>query len=321
MQRRTLLAASALAVSAMTLGGLAYADTWPSKPIKFVVPFPPGGPIDGIARLIAPALGRELGQPIVIDNRAGAAGAIGIGSVVAGEPDGYTFGVGVLGVFAVAPHVSKLPFRPEDVNYVSMMTQSPHVFVVNPASGIADFKAFVEAARKAPGKLNYGSPGNGTSTHLDGELLQAQSGIDIQHVPYKGGAPALNALLSGEVQMLAVEISAALGLQGKLKIAAVMGDKRSPLLPDVPCTAELGYPAVTASSMYGVIAPTRTPREITEKFRAALARVMATPEVKGRLAQQGQMVATGTPDDYRKLMASESTKWGAIIKSRNIKFD
>lgn len=320
MIRRTLLVlawAAALAAPAAH----AQAPAWPARPIKFVVPYPPGGPVDGIARLVTPLIAKELGQPLVIDNRAGAAGGIGIASVVQGEPDGYLFGVGVLGILAVAPTVGKLPYRPDDVNHVTMMTQSPHVLVVNPAHGYRDLKDYVEAARKAPGKLNYGSPGTGSSTHLDGELLAEEARIDIVHVPYKGGAAALNALFAGEVQMLAVEISAALPLKDKLKVVAVMSDQRSPQLPDVPTTRELGYPNVIANSMYGVIAPTRTPAAITEKFRAAVVKALNAKEVKERLAAQGQTVVTGTPDDYRKLMAAEAAKWKQVITSRNIKFE
>jgi tripartite-type tricarboxylate transporter receptor subunit TctC len=318
MIRRSILVLAAglvLAGAATAQGG------WPSRPIKLVVPYPPGGPVDSIARLIVPGLARELGQPIVVDNRAGAAGLIGVGTVVNGEPDGSTFGIGALGHFAVQPHASKMPYKVEDVSYVTLMTQSPHVFVVNPAQGHADLKSVIEAARKAPGKLNYGSPGNGSSTHLDGELLQQEAKIDVQHVPYKGGSAALNAMLGGEVQLLSVEVSAGMGLQQKLRIAAVMADRRLPQLPDVPTMMELGYPRVVSSSMYGMIAPRNTPREIDDKFRLAVIKVLNTPEVKAHLNAQGQTVVTSTPEEYRKLMATESIKWGAIIKSRNIRFD
>jgi tripartite-type tricarboxylate transporter receptor subunit TctC len=320
MYRRALVTLSvAAACGATTLPSLA--QTWPTKAIKFVVPYPPGGPVDSIVRLITPSIEKELGQPVVVDNKAGAAGMIGIASVVQAEPDGYTFGVGVLGILAVAPHIGKMPFKMEDVNYVTLLTQSPHVFVLNPAQGYGDLKGLIAAARKAPGTLNYGSPGTGSSTHLDGELLQQEAKVDLLHVPYKGGAAALNALFSNEVQMLAVEISAALPLQSKVKIAAVMGSKRSPQLPDVPTTAELGFPNVVASSIYGVIAPTKTPPAITEKFRKAVVDALNQPEVKQWLASQGQAPLPGTPAEYRQLMEAESAKWGAMIKGRNVKFE
>ncbi len=320
LQRRTALGLALAAALSLTGTG-ASAQSWPTKPVKLIVGYPPGGPVDNLARLLGHALEKELGQPVVIDNKPGAAGGIGITAAVQAEPDGYTFGIGVLGILAVAPHVGKMPFKAEDVNYVTMLTQSPHVLVVNPAQGIKDLAAFIEQAKKSPGKLNYGSPGQGSSTHLDGELLADAAGLDIVHVPYKGGAQAANALAAGEVQLLALEISAALPMQPRLKIAAVMGEKRSPQLPDVPSMAELGYPNVTASSMYGIIAPTRTPAAITERLRGAVAKVLALPEVRGKLLSQGQVPTPGTGDEYRQLMASESAKWGTIIKGRNIRFD
>jgi tripartite-type tricarboxylate transporter receptor subunit TctC len=322
MFRRSFLVLSLSAICA-TFATPTLAQTWPTKPIKLIVGFPPGGPVDNIVRLIAPGLGKELGQTVIIENKPGAAGGLGTTATVQADPDGYTFGVGVLGILAVAPHVSKMPYKPEDVNYVTMLTRSPHVFVSNPnvPGGFKDLKAFVEAARKAPGKLNYGSPGQGSSTHLDGEMLQDEAGIDILHVPYKGGAAAVNALLADEIQLLAAEISAALPLQSKLRIVAVMGEKRAPQLPDVPTTAELGYPGVVANSMYGVIAPAKTPAAITEKFRNAVRVVLNQPEIRDRLLSQGQTPVPGTGDEYRALMTSESQKWARVIKTRSIKFD
>jgi tripartite-type tricarboxylate transporter receptor subunit TctC len=320
MSRRFFIALS-LSLAFGSLAVDAHAQAWPTKPIRLVIGYPPGGPVDSIARLITPVLGKELGQPVIVDNKPGAAGALGVASTVQAEPDGYTFGIGVLGVLAVAPHVGKQPFKVEDVSYVTMLTQSPHVLVMNPKQGMKDLKSFIDAARKAPGKLNYGSPGQGSSTHLDGELLQEEAKIDIVHVPYKGGAAAVTALLGGEIQLLAAEISAALPLQSKLGIVAVMGDKRAPQLPNVPTTVELGYPGVVASSMYGIIAPAKTPPAITDRFRAAVHKALALPEVRDRLLAQGQTPMPTTGEVYRKLMADESVKWGAVIKKRNIKFD
>ncbi|NML47598.1 tripartite tricarboxylate transporter substrate binding protein [Ramlibacter sp. G-1-2-2] len=318
MIRRTLLAL----LTGLAVAGAASAQgSWPSRPIRVIVPYPPGGPVDSIARFLVPGLSKELGQPIVVDNRAGAAGLIGVAATVNAEPDGYTFGIGALGHFAVQPHVGKVPYKLEDVNYVTLMTQSPHVFIVNPAQGYPDLKSVIEAARKAPGKLNYGSPGSGSSTHLDGELLQQEAKIEIQHVPYKGGPAAVTAMVGGEVQLLSVEVSVGMSVQQKVRIAAVMADKRLPQLPKVPTMVELGYPNVVSSSMYGMIAPKNTPREITEKFRLAVIQALNAPEVKSRLNAQGQSVVTGTPEEFRKLMEAESAKWGSMIKARNIKVD
>jgi tripartite-type tricarboxylate transporter receptor subunit TctC len=320
MKRAFLGRMLALSLAALSVPALA-ADAWPSKPIRFIVPYPPGGPVDSIVRLVQPKLAKELGQPVVIENKAGASGLIGIQQTVQAEPDGYTFGVGVLGIFAVLPATGKLPFKLEDVNYVTLMTQSPHVLAVNAAGPYKDLKSLIEAARKAPGKLNYGSPGTGSSTHLDGELLEDQAKIAMVHVPYKGGAQAITALLGDEIQLLAAEISAVQSMSGKVRVVAVMGNKRAPTLPDVPTTAELGYPEVVASSIYGVIAPTKTPAAITEKFRQAMTTVLNDPEIKAKLASQGQAATPSTPTEYRKLMEEQAVKWARLIKSKNIKLD
>ncbi|RKJ94586.1 Bug family tripartite tricarboxylate transporter substrate binding protein [Alicycliphilus denitrificans] len=322
MKRNTfLVSALAVALGSLASTQIVQAQTWPAKPIRLIVSYPPGGPVDGIARLMMPLVSKELGQAIIIENRAGAAGAMGIASAVRAEPDGYTFGVGVLGVLAITPHLGKVPFRPEEVKYVTMLTKSPHALVTNPAKGIRDLKSFVDAARAVPGKLNYGSPGQGSSTHLDGELLQQEAKIDILHVPYKGGAAAINALLGGEVQMLAVEVSAAIPLKDKISIAAIMGDKRLPQLPNVPTTVELGYRGVIASSMYGIVAPSGTPDEITNRFRAAVHKVLVMPQVRDRLLSQGQTPMPTTGEEYRQLMAEESARWGEIIRKRSLKID
>ncbi|WP_186332373.1 Bug family tripartite tricarboxylate transporter substrate binding protein [Bordetella genomosp. 13] len=318
MSRRSFLAGS-LGVMLAGAGARARAQGWPANPIKLIVGYPPGGPVDNIARLTMPFVGKILGQSIVIENKPGAAGGMGVASTLRADPDGYTFGIGVLGLFAISPHIAEPMFKLEDVNYVTMLTRSPHVFVVNPERGIADLPAFVAAARKTPGKLNYGSPGYGSTTHLDVELLLQAAKIDVLHVPYKGGSAAMNALLGDEVQMLSVEISAALPLQQKVRIAAIMADKRSPLLPDVPTTVELGYPSVIASSMYGVIAPPKTPDAIMAKFRAAVHQALAMPEVRDQLLRQGQAPSPSTAEEYRKLMADESARWAGIIKTRGIK--
>lgn len=317
--RSCMAAACAALIGGTTIA--AHAQSWPTKPIRLIVPYPAGGPIDTIARMLVPTLQKELGQTIVVDNRSGASGLVGIQTAVQAPADGYTFGFGVLGVLAVQPHVIRMPFKPEDVGYVTLATQSPHVIAVNPAAGYADLKSIVEAAKRSPGKLNYGSPGTGSSTHLDGELLAAAAKIELVHVPYKGGAAVVTALLGNEVQLIAAEISAAMPLQPRVKIATVMSMKRVAQLPDVPATAELGYSDVVASSIYGIVGPAKVPAPISEGFRKAVVTALNQPDVKQLLNAQGQTVTPSTAAEYKALMASESVKWGAIIKSRNIKFE
>lgn len=320
MKRAFLGTLLALSLGALSLPAVS-AEAWPTKPIRMIVPYPPGGPVDTIVRLIQPKLSKELGQTLVVDNKAGASGLIGIQQTLQSEPDGYTFGIGVLGIFAVLPTAGKLPFRLQDVNYVTLLTQSPHVLSVNAAGPYKDLKSLVEAARKNPGKINYGSPGTGSSTHLDGVLLEEEAKIQMVHVPYKGGAQAMNALLGDEIQMLSAEISAVQGMQSKIRIVAVMGSKRAPTLPDVPTTTELGYPEVVASSIYGVIAPTKTPAAITDRFRQAVRKVLSDPEIKARLAAQGQSATPSTGEEYRKLMEEQAIKWGRLIKAKGIKLE
>ena len=320
MLRRTLLSLF-LAALAATSALPTYAQEWPTKPIKLVVGYPPGGPVDTLARMLLPRISRELGQPVVVDNRPGAAGATGINAVILGEPDGYTFGIGVLGVLAVLPHTGKPPFKTEEVNYVTLLTKSPHVLVSGKTTGFESLQALTGAARQKPGRLNYGTPGAGSSTHLAGELFEQEAKVEMVHIPYRGGAPVMNALMAGEVEMASVEISAVLPLRAKLNPLAVLSEKRSPLLPEVPTSAELGMPKLVSHSIYGVIAPNRTSAAIVEKFRAAVIAALTAPEVKTRIESQGQLVIPSTPAEYRKYMLDESGKWGALIKTRDIRME
>lgn len=307
----------------LALGGAAPAGAqeWPTKPIKLVVGYPPGGPVDTLARSLLPRLSKELGQPVLVDNRPGAAGSLGINATIQAEPDGYTFGIGVLGVLAVLPHVGKAPFKTAEVNYVTLLTKSPHVLVANKGVGFDDFKTLVAAARQKPGRLNYGTPGAGSSTHLAGELFEQEAKVEMIHIPYRGGAPVMNALLANEVEMASVEISAILPLRAKLSPLAVLSEQRSPSLPDVPTSAELGMPKVVSHSVYGVIAPNRTPPQVVERFRQAVVVALTAPETKAKIESQGQMVIPSTPDEYRKYMVDESAKWGALIKARQIRME
>lgn len=324
MNRRQLLRlalTTAAAAAAMTMTVPATAQNWPTKPIRLIVGYPPGGPVDTLARLLLPSLGKNLGQSVIVDNKPGASGSIGVVSTVRAEPDGYTFGIGVLGNLAIAPHLQKMAYTVDDINYVTVLTQSPHVLVVRKDSSIKDLRGLVEAARKAPGKINYGSPGTGSSTHLDGELLEKEAGIDIVHVPYKGGALVINALLGDEVQMVAAEVSAVLTMQDKLRVIAVLDTKRSPQLPNVPTAAEQGFPRLVSHSVYGIIAPPRTPPAIVDKFRLAVNAALEEPAVRAKLLSFGQTPMPSTPAEYRKAMVDASGKWGALIRERNLKIE
>lgn len=313
--------APALTVAAVLLGAALApmaqaAQPWPSQPIRLIVPYPPGGSVDNLARLLAPALGQRLGQTIVIENKAGASGTIGVDATVRATPDGNTFGFGVPGAITGLPHVMKVPYDVGSIQYVSLVARIPQVIMVNPSLPDKTLAAFVSSAKQHPGKYNYGSAGNVTTPHLGGELLKQQTGIDIMHVPYKGAAPAVTALLSNEVQMFPGDASAALGFikAGKLRALAVASPERFEGLPDVPTTGEAGFPGVIVESNYGIIAPTGTPKDIVDKMADAIAKSLADPTLRQKMIDQGAMPAATTPDQYRALMESESKKWGDVIR-------
>ncbi|ETF02724.1 hypothetical protein W822_07710 [Advenella kashmirensis W13003] len=317
--RHLFLSAVATCCAVMVATTPAYAaKEWPRHPITLIVPYTAGGPVDTIARVLSPALEKQLGQTVVVENKPGASGLIGINSTLKAKPDGYTFGFGVLGIFAIAPHLNKLPFSLDEIGYVSLLSISPHVFAVNPAAGNHSLKELIENAKKHPDAMNFGSPGTGSSTHLDGLLLNKAAGINLTHIPYKGGNNVLNALAANEIQMTASEISAVLALKDSLKIVAVMGDKRSPVLPDVPTTTELGYPEVTASSIYGIITPKATPVAIIDQFRHALAGALKDKAVGDFFARQGQVAQTSSSEAYKTMMDTERAKWKRIIDENKI---
>lgn len=313
-----------LAVGIATLAGFAVSPVfsqaaWPAKPVRLIVPYPAGGPVDQLARAIAPKLGEQLGQPIIIDNRAGASGTIGIDATVKAEPDGYTFGFGVPGGITVLPHLQKLPYAVENINYVSLVARVPQVISVSPQLKVNTLKELIALAKAEPGKLNYGSAGNATTPHLGVELLSQEAGIRMTHVAYKGAAPAVTALLGGEVQVLAADLSALLPFLSRgIKVLAVSGPRRVDALPNVPTTTELGLPQVYVASNYGFIAPAATPAAIMQKMRDALVAVLALPSVKAQIAAQGAIAVSSTPEEYRKLMQQESVKWAVVVKKGQI---
>lgn len=316
MKHATALTAAALLLGSAFAAPAQAAAPWPSQPIRLIVPYPPGGSVDNLARLLAPALGQRLGQTIVIENKAGASGTIGVDATVRATPDGNTFGFGVPGAITGLPHVMKVPYDVSRIQYVSLVARIPLVIVVNPSLPDATLADFVASAKRQPGKYNYGSAGNVTTPHLGGELLKQQTGIDIMHVPYKGASPAVTALLSNEVQMFPGDASAVLGFikAGKLRTLAVASPTRFEGLPDVPTTKEAGFPDVIVESNYGIIAPTGTPPEIVQKMSRAIAETLAEPALRQKMIDQGAIPTATTPEAYQALMQAESKKWGEVIR-------
>jgi tripartite-type tricarboxylate transporter receptor subunit TctC len=295
---------------------------WPDKTVTIVVPFPPGGSTDTLARELAAKLTEKFGQTFVVDNRAGATGTIGMGQVKRAEPDGYTLIVSSLGPFVIAPHLLKsVPYDvANDFDLLTVAVQAPNVLVV-PASSSAHSVADVLAQlKKEPGKMTFASSGNGSSDHLTAALFWQQTGTTAIHVPYKGGAPAVSDLLGGQVNASFQNINAIVNhvKAGKLRALAVTGAKRSALLPDVPTLAEAGVKNVNVYSWQGVAAPKGLPADVRNKLHAALVAALNDPQVKGKLTAVGFEIVADTPEEFAKFQASESARWKQVIESGHI---
>jgi tripartite-type tricarboxylate transporter receptor subunit TctC len=278
--------------------------------------------VDQVARIVGQKLGEQLRQPVIIENKAGAGGSIGLDATLKATPDGYTFGLAVTGAIAVLPHLQKLPYAVDQINYISLIARVPQVIAVGPGTKVATLQELIALAKKSPGTLNYASAGNATTPHLGAELLAQEAGIKMTHIPYKGGSPAVTALIGGEVQLLAADAPALLPFQARgVKILAVSGPQRIEALPGVPTTAELGLPGVRVETNYGIVAPIGTPAPIKQKLHDALVTVLAMPAVKSQFAAQGVIAISSTPEDYRKLMQQESVKWAEVVRKGHISLD
>lgn len=301
----------------------AVAQDYPAKPIRFIVPYPPAGGTDITARIIAERLGPALGTQILIENRGGNAGNIGTELAAKAAPDGYTI-LYTLSSHTINPRLySKLPFDVErDFVPISLAASLPQILVVHPSVPATNVRELIALAREQPGKLNYASVGNGSPAHIAGELFKLQAGVDIVHVPYKGGGPAVAAILAGEVPMLFVSMPAAWShvKSGKLRAIAVTSDKRSETAPDLPTIAE-SLPGYAVNSWMGVLAPAKTPQAIITKLQTELVRVLKMPEIKEKLAQQGAEPVGSTPAEFDQTIKSELKRWEYVIREAKIKID
>ncbi len=318
---RTLSAVLALAlVGNLFTAHAAQAQEWPARPIKLIVPYAAGGPTDAIARMLAIKVGATLRQPVVVDNRAGAGGVIGVDATVKAPADGYTFALVAPGPLAGMPNLMKAPYTLGDLQYLTLVAKIPSVLVVNNKSGIDSLEALVKKAKAEPGKLSYSSAGPGTTPHIGMEIFDDQAGIDMLHVPYKGAAPAITGLLGGEVQVAMVDLLPVLAhiQSGSLKALAVAATARAPQLPNVPTTAERGLPGVTMETTYGIVAPKGLPADIATKVRDAFVAAVEAPETQQQFLQQGALPVTSTAADYQRLMKAESDKWKNIIVKAKI---
>jgi tripartite-type tricarboxylate transporter receptor subunit TctC len=307
---------------------LAAADTaaqYPSKPIHLVVPFPPGGTTDILARDVAQKLSETWHQQVIVENRPGAGGNIGADLVAKAAPDGYTLVMGTVGTHAINPSLyKKMPYdHVKDFAPVILVAGVPNVLVVNPSLPVHSVQELIAYAKANPGKLNFASSGNGTSIHLSGELFKAMTGVQMTHVPYKGSAPALTDLMGGQVQLMFDNLPSSLGFikAGKLRALAVTSAARSATLPDLPTIAESGLPGFEASSWFGVLAPAGTPRDVVQKLNHAIAAWLATDDAKQRLLAQGAIAAGGSPESFAKHIDAETTKWAKVVAESGAHLD
>jgi len=302
----------------------AAAQAWPAKPVRVVVPFPPGGIVDTVARQLQPRLQIALGQPVLIDNKGGAGGTTGVAEVVRAPADGYTM-VMVFDSFATYPLVyPKLGYDiARDLQPVTQIASNPLVLVVNPRVPAKDLKGFVALAKSQPGKLNFASVGAGSSNHLTAELFKSVTGTFITHIPYRGGGPAQQDLLGGQVDLMF--LSAVLAQPhvraGKLRALAQTGARRVSAYAEVPTVAESGYPGFDVSSWVGLLVPANTPRNVVERMHAEIKKILDTPEFAARLNEQGLAPIGNTPEQFAAVLRSEGDKWARLVNDRKLSME
>lgn len=325
MQRRKLFLAAAAAALAAGVAAPVQAQEYPTKPIRLIVPFPPGGTTDIVGRLVADKLGAELGQPIVVENRAGAGGSIGSSAIASAAPDGYTLGIATVSTHGINPAIyTNLSFDAiKDFQPITNLAAVPNVMSAHPSVPAEDMASFIALAKQDPGKITYASAGNGSVSHMMGELFKMASGTDLLHVPYRGVGPALNDTLAGQVNVLFDNLPSSLPhiQAGKLRALAVAAPERVAALPDVPTFAEVGLAEVNDSSWFGLVAPAGIPEAVLSKVHKAAVTVLADPVVKERLAQLGAAPVGNSPEEYAKQIADTIARNAAIAKQANIKVD
>ena len=318
-KRRTLALAvmAAGAVALLPLGASAQA-AFPSKALTLVVPFSAGGTTDILARVVGQYMSKDLGQPVIIDNRAGAGGNIGAQLVARAAPDGYTLLMGTVGTHAINQSLyKKMAFDPiKDFAPISRVALVPNLLVANPSQPFKTVKEMIAYAKANPGKLTFASSGSGSSIHLSGEMFQQMAGVEMQHIPYKGSAPAMTDLLGGQTAIMFDNMPSAIGhvRAGKLRPIAVTTPNRSPALPNVPTIAESGVPGYSATSWFGILAPAGTPAPVIARLNASILKALADPDVKKKLAEQGAEPHGEKPEQFAEFIRSETEKWGKTVK-------
>ncbi len=326
MLRKSFLAALAATagLAALAVAPASAAD-YPHQPLTLVVPFPAGGPTDGMARLLAQKLGDRLGQQVVVDNRGGAGGGIAAQFVAAAAPNGYTLFFGTTGTLAINPSLyAKLPYHPvRDFAPISLMATTMNVLVTRPDLGARTLPELITMAKARPGKLAYGSAGNGSSNHLSGELLKSMAGIDTVHAPYRGSAPALLDLMGGRIDFMFDTVAQQTQniATGKVRAIAVTGPQRSPLLPEVPTADEAGLKGFDVTIWFGVLAPAATPAPIVERLNREIVAVMGSEEMRRRMQADGAQARTNTPAEFAALIRDDTAKWAPVVKASGARVD
>jgi tripartite-type tricarboxylate transporter receptor subunit TctC len=302
---------------------LALAQGYPDKPVKLIIPFPAGGPSDIFGRGLAQGMAAHFGQPVVVENISGVGGVLGVDRALKSPPDGYTLGLNSGSTLSIAPYsLAQLPYDvKKDVALITLVVRVPEVLVVHPSVPAKTLAEFIAYARANPGKVNFGSAGSGSITHLAGELLKSEAKVNLVHVPYKGAAPAVTDLLGGVVQMGIFDVPVLIShiRAGKLRALAITSAERSAALPEVPTTAEAGYPKVTSDNWYGLVVPAATPPAIQKKVHEAALAALRAPALVEQYAKVAGVASPGSPEDYAKFLAAEQAKWRHVVTAIGFK--
>ena len=328
-QHPTRLLASAVTAALLMMSAAAGAQQWPAKPLKWIVPFPPGGPTDTLSRAVAIKLGEALGQPVVIENRGGAGGGVGMDALAKSTPDGYTIGLSTTGTHAINPALygAKIPYDAiKDFTPLTLAVSYVNILVINPNHPAKNVRDLVAFAKAHPGKVSFGSAGNGASNHLSGEVLKTLTGAPMQHIPYKGSAPALTDVMAGNITFMYDVLNTGLTQvkAGRVTALAVTSAKRSPFAPDVPTMEEAGVPGYSSAGSdlwFGIMGPAGIPKPIVAKLNAELIRVMRSPEVRERVRGQYFDPYTSTPEEFAAVIKTDLEKWGKIVRASGARID
>ena len=321
MSIRIRIAIALLAVPVAAPGWVA-AQSYPSKPLRIIVPFPPGAATDLTGRFVAQKLGEALGQQAIVDNRPGANGTIGLELAAKAAPDGHTLVIGQTGNLAISPGLTKVGYDPvQDFAPISLLIASPHVLAAHPSLPVRSLKELVALARSRPGQLNYASTGSGSAGHLGMELLKKATSMDLVHVPYKGGTPGLMDLAAGHVALMFTSVLSTSQVGNRVRRLAVGSLQRSPSLPDVPTIAELGYPGFEVISWWGILGQAAMPKDIVARLHGEVVKAMASPDAQKRIGALGADIKTNTPAEFAAYIKGERAKWGQAIKDSGARVD